>query len=320
MSTFNGTPIPLGSVQTSYNDQMASAFAGQLVNESDINLTDSVLVNEADGIQCGYGVTKAINTSATRPGVNDTTVSLPTSGFSAADFAGVVVRPKSAFTAVAGEAMIKDNWGAMLLSAERVGGRIWVKAYNGATAGSAPYIRVNNTDVSDTTPIGGFSGTAITSTVAAVAASGTVISSAVPVDATTLTVGSITYRFKGTMAAAEDIKLESSLDATMAHVVKVLNGTAVEGVDCYAGTTQQGATVISAYSAATSKLTITAVTAGTAGNSIALAETGSTMLVSGSTLTGGAAATTSTDTVSLSGYAKWGSSASAGGIAKLVIG
>lgn len=320
MATFNGTPIPLGQIQSSYSDQMATALAGQLYSESDINLTDSVLVDEADGIVCGLGVEKAIDSTVQRPGVNDTTISLPDGTEGASDFAGVVIRPFSAFSNSANDARIRDNFGAMLLSAERVGGRVWVTAYNGATAGAAPYWRIKATDTGDTTPIGGFSGTAISSTVAAVAASGTVISSAVPADGTTLTVGSVTYRFKGTMAAAEDIKLEATLDATMAHVVKVLNGTSTEGVDCYAGTTTQAANVVSVYAPATSKLTITAVTAGTAGNSIALAETGTTMLVSGSTLTGGAAATTTVDTVQLTGYAKWGNTATAGSVAKLVIG
>ena len=319
MATFNGTPIPLGSVQTSYTDQMASAFEGQLVNESDINLTDSVLVNEADGIDCGLGVISAINTSARRPGVNDTTISLPTGSETAADFAGVVIRPKSAFTATAGEAYIKDNWGAMLLSAARVGGRIWAKAYNGATAGAVPYWRIKADAATDTTtPVGGFSGTAITGVTAAVAATGSVTFAAVPADGTTLKVGAVTYRFKGTMAQAEDVKLEATLAATVAHLVKVLNGTATEGVDCYAGTTQQGTVVLSAYNAPV--LSITAVDAGVDGNSIALAETGDTMIVSGATLTGGADAVTVTDTVALTGVAKWNSSASAGGLAKLVIG
>lgn len=319
MATFNGTPIPLGSVQTSYTDQMASAFAGQLVNESDINLTDSVLVDEADGIDCGLGVISAINTSARRPGVNDTTISLPNGSETVADFAGVVIRPKSAFTATAGEAFIKDNWGAMLLSSDRVGGRIWAVAYNGATAGAVPYWRIKADVGSDTTtPVGGFSGTAITAVTPAVKASGTVSFAANPADGTTLKVGSVTYRFKSTMAQAEDVKLESALADTVAHLVKVLNGTAAEGTDCYTGTTQQGTVVLAAYSAPV--LTITAVDGGTDGNSIALAETGDTMIVSGATLTGGAAAVTVTDTVALTAKAKWNSSASAGSLAKLVIG
>lgn len=320
MATYNGTPIPSGFVQDTYKDQMGSALAGQLVSASDINLTDSVLVDEADGIVCGLGVTSAINTSARRAGVNDTTISLPSGSETANDFAGIVVRPTSAFSSDSKDAYVKDNWGATLLSAIRVGGRIWAKVFSGsATAGSVPYWRVKaDVTAETTTPIGGLCGAAITGVTAAVAATGTVTNSAVPADGSNLKVGSVTYRFKGTMAQAGDVKLEATLDATMAHLVKVLNGTATEGVDCYAGTTQQGTVVLSAYNSPV--LSITAVDAGTSGNSIALEKTGSTMIVSGATLTGGAAAVTTTDTVALTGKAKWNSSASAGGLAKIVLG
>ena len=319
MSTFNGTPIPLGQVQSSYSDQMATALAGQLYSESDINLTDSVLVNEANGIVCGLGVVSAVNTTARRPGINDTSISLPAGSEAAADFAGVVIRPHTAFSSGENNAYVKDNWGAMLLSGQRVGGRVWVTAYLGATVGAAPFWRIKTAVGTDTTtPLGGFCGSAITGVTAAIAATGSVTNSAVPADASTLQIGSVTYRFKGTMAQAQDIKLESSLDATMAHLVKVINGTSSEGVDCYAGTTTQAATLLAAYNSPV--LSMTAVTAGTSGNSIALVETGSTMIVSAATLTGGAAAVTTTDTVQLTGYAKWGNTATAGNLAKLVIG
>jgi hypothetical protein len=162
MSTFNGTPIPLGSIQTSYSDQMATAFAGQLVNESDINLTDSMLVSETNGIVCGLGVVSSLNASAIRTGVNDTLASLPTGANVATDFAGVVVRPKSAFSTSAGEASIRNGFGAMVLSSARVGGRIWATCYKGATAGGKVYWRVGSAVVADATPVGGLCGTAIT--------------------------------------------------------------------------------------------------------------------------------------------------------------
>ena len=319
MATFNGTPIPLGSVQTSYTDQMASAFAGQLVNESDINLTDSVLVDEADGIDCGLGVISAINASARRPGVNDTTISLPNGSETVADFAGVVIRPKSAFTATAGEAFIKDNWGAMLLSSARVGGRIWAVAYNGATAGAVPYWRIKADVTADsTTPVGGFSGTAISGTVAAVAATGTLTFGGNPADADTVTIASQTYRFKSTMAQANDVKLGANMAATLANLVAAVNLSGTEGVEYYTGT----AAATTATAGVTGNVvTLTAVTAGTAGNSIIFTESSTAITISGAgTLTGGAAAVTTVDTVALTGKAKWNSSASAGGLAKIVIG
>jgi hypothetical protein len=316
MATFNGTPIPLGQVQSTYKDQMASALAGMLAKQSDINLTDSVLVNEADGIVCGLGVKAATNTSAIRPGVNDVSISLPTSVSAAADFAGIVVRPFTPMSSTADDARILDNRGAMLLSSARVGGRIWVVAYGGCTAGATAFWRVGGAATGNATPIGAISGVAITSVTPATSATGTVTNSAVPADASTLVIGAVTYRFKGTMAQAQDIKLESSLDATMAHLVAVLNGTSTEGVDCYAGTTTQETVVLAAYNSPV--LSITSVVAGVAGNSIALVETGTTMIVSAATLLGGAAASTATDTVSVTNV-KFLTTATAGQLALVQI-
>lgn len=316
MSTFQGTPIPLGQVQLTYADQMASALAGMLAKQSDINLADSVLVNQADGIVCGLGVVATTDVVARRPGVNDISIALPTSISAAADLAGIVIRPFTPMSNTAGDARITDNRGAMLLSADRVGGRIWVVAYKGCTAKATAFWRVGSAATGDTTPVGAFCGSAITSVTPATSATGTVTNSAVPADASTLVIGAVTYRFKGTMAQAQDIKLESTLDATMAHLVKVLNGTSTEGVDCYAGTTTQETVVLAAYNSPV--LTLTSVVAGTSGNSIALVETGTTMIVSAATLLGGAAAATATDTVAVTNC-KWLTSATAGNLAILQI-
>jgi hypothetical protein len=312
MSTFQGTPIPLGQVQATYNDQMASALEGMLANQSDINLTDSMLVNEADGIVCGRGVVETINTTAVRPGVNDVSIALPTGSTTAGLLAGIVVRPFTPMSTLADDARILDNRAAMVLSTARIGGRIWIRAYGGCTAGATAFWRVGSAATGNATPVGAFCGAAITSVTPATSATGTVINSAVPADASTLKVGAITYRFKGTMAQAEDIKLEATLDATMAHLLLALNGGGTEGVDYFAGTTTQEAVVLAVYNSPT--LTITSVVAGTAGNSIALVETGTTMIVSGATLLGGAAASTATDTVSVTNV-KWRTTATSGNLA-----
>lgn len=316
MSTFQGTPISLGQVQATYNDQMASALEGMLANQSDMNLCDSLLVNEADGIVCGRGVVETINATALRPGVNDISVALPTGSTAAAALAGIVIRPFTPMSTLADDARVPDNRVAMVLSTARVGGRIWLRAYGGCTAGATAFWRVGSAATGNATPVGAFCGSAITSVTPAVAATGTVTNSAVPATTTTLKIGAVTYRFIASMAQAQDIKLESTLDLTMAHLVKVLNGTSTEGVDCYAGTTTQETVVLAAYNSPV--LSITAVTAGTAGNSIALEETGSTMIVSAATLLGGAAAATATDTVAVTNV-KWLTTATSGNLAKAQI-
>lgn len=119
-----------------------------------------------------------------------------------------------------------------------------------------------------------------------VSAKGTLSFSGNPADDDTVTVGATTYKFKNEMAAVNDIKLGASQSDSIATLVKVLNGTGASGTDYYAGTTTPNASASAAASGA--EVTVTAKSAGTAGNSVALAATGSAMTASGSTLEGGA--------------------------------
>ena len=116
-----------------------------------------------------------------------------------------------------------------------------------------------------------------------VSAKGTLSFSGNPADGDTVTVGATTYKFKNEMAAVNDIKLGASQSDSIATLVKVLNGTGASGTDYYAGTTPPNASA----AASGAEVTVTAKSAGTAGNSVALAATGSAMTASGSTLEGG---------------------------------
>lgn len=100
-----------------------------------------------------------------------------------------------------------------------------------------------------------------------IAATGSIAFSGNPADGDTVTVGETTYQFKTDMAAANDIKLGSSQSDSIATLVKVINGTT------------------------TPNASASASASGAAGNSVALAATGSVMSVSGSTLEGGALST-----------------------------
>lgn len=119
-----------------------------------------------------------------------------------------------------------------------------------------------------------------------IAAQGSVSFSGNPADGDSVTVGETTYTFKTEMAAANDIKLGSSQSDSISTLVKVVNGTGASGTDYYAGTTTPNASASAVSSG--SEVTVSAKTAGAAGNSVALAVTGSVMSVSGSTLEGGA--------------------------------
>jgi len=121
---------------------------------------------------------------------------------------------------------------------------------------------------------------------AALMAQGTLTLDTNPTDGDTMTVDSTVYRFKDTMAQANDIKIGASLAATQASLIKTMLGTGTAGTDYYAGTTTPHATVrvrtpgTSGYEApadvafnANNELVFEAKTPGTAGNSIATTET-----------------------------------------------
>lgn len=91
--------------------------------------------------------------------------------------------------------------------------------------------------------------------------------------ADTITIGSTVYRFMGTMAAPNDIKIETAnLPGTLANLLATINGTGVAGVNYFAGTVSPHPSV-RAGAFASNDSVITALAAGLAGNSIATTET-----------------------------------------------
>lgn len=128
-------------------------------------------------------------------------------------------------------------------------------------------------------------------TITAVAAKGTATFSAQPSDANTITINSGAYRFKNTMAQANDVKIGETLADTLANLVAAINGTGTEGTEYYAGTSNLSASLSAALSG--SVITFTAATAGVAGNALTMARVGTVITLSGATLEGGADAGTS---------------------------
>lgn len=107
-----------------------------------------------------------------------------------------------------------------------------------------------------------------------VAAQGTLTMDTNPTDGDTMTIDSVTYRFKSTMAAAEDIKLEGTLAATQAHVEKTINGDGIPGTNFYVGSTSPHTTVKCAQTwTGSDELVLTARSVGTAGDAITTTET-----------------------------------------------
>lgn len=104
-------------------------------------------------------------------------------------------------------------------------------------------------------------------------------------DGATVVVGSITYRFKNTMAQAYDVKRHtSSADTSLANLVAAINGTGTAGTEYYAGTVAHP--LVRAGTVTSHASTLTAINIGYGANTIT--STGATHLTfAATTLTGG---------------------------------
>ena len=132
----------------------------------------------------------------------------------------------------------------------------------------------------------------ITTNVPAVASTATVSATGLPSAGETINVAGQTYTFRATLTGANDVLIGGTLAATMANLAAAVNGTAGAGTTYGTGTTANAnaSAVVNG-----SVLNLTAKTAGTAGNSLALSSTSSVLsLVSWA---GGAAASTTTTTM-----------------------
>jgi len=132
--------------------------------------------------------------------------------------------------------------------------------------------------------------TALTETKASGVVTSTV--NGVPIENDTIVIGSVTYRFRDTLAQINDVKIGATGQATLNNLRAAINLTGTAGVEYFAG--QVANPDVSAPSAAQLNvadydLTIQALVIGVAGNSIVLTENATNITVSGSgTLENGA--------------------------------
>lgn len=306
--------VPFGSVQTNFYDQQATSADGRLAYASDIDLCDAYSVGQAGGIGVGYGV-KIVPLAGQkkRPGINDLEIVMPDSASTAADFGGILIRTMAGNTGADGESYMRENSMGTVLRKERVGGRIYIRMYDNFTAGNNAYWRIAERIASSDVPAGRICAAAIsgTGTTPAVAAKGTVTFSENPANGDTLQIGSTTYKFATTPAAANDVELQASVTETIANLANVING---ESGIAYEGTVSPNQQVSAFVSG--NVMELTARTAGAAGNSFVLVQTGDFASVSGATFSGGADASSGsvTDTVELQ-HVKFRSSGVAGDLA-----
>lgn len=93
----------------------------------------------------------------------------------------------------------------------------------------------------------------------------------VDLDGDTMTIGSVTYTFKDTVASANDIKIGATVAATQANAVAAINGTGTPGTEYGTGTVYNPDAKMDPF--ATDVAILTARVAGSVGNAIATTET-----------------------------------------------
>jgi hypothetical protein len=122
---------------------------------------------------------------------------------------------------------------------------------------------------------------------ATVAADGTLTSDGTsPANNDTVTIGSQTYTFKTTLnGAANEILIGGSAAAAIANLKKAINNSGVAGTDYGTGTVANAS--VSADTLTSTTLHVTALVAGTGGNTIATTETSAHLSWGGATLSGG---------------------------------
>lgn len=129
----------------------------------------------------------------------------------------------------------------------------------------------------------------VTGVAAGLKATGTVTSDATNVsDNDTVTVGSVVYRFKNTMAQAFDVKIGADAATTLDNLKAAVNASGTPGTEYYTGTTAHPD--VTATTNTDTTQVFQAKNIGTAGNSIATTETSSHLSFGAATLTGGAEA------------------------------
>lgn len=122
----------------------------------------------------------------------------------------------------------------------------------------------------------------------AVAATNTLTITANPTDNDTITINGRTYRFKGTLAAINDVKIGASLSATLTSLQKTINGTGVAGTDMFTGTVLDA--YVTAGTPTSTTILFTAKVAGSEANDITATnpvDTGGVITWAGATFSGG---------------------------------
>jgi hypothetical protein len=278
----------IGSGTTEHNGTCNNnLLIGYQARCSAVGTTNEVVIGAIDALGNGSNTTTIGNTSTT--GTFIPAGNLTLSSHTGGDSNGLIVKSGTADLRIqAADGAFGD---ATVGTYANVPLNIKVNSARVAQFQTSGNVRLDNGNLILGTSGNGISFAATSDpSIPAVAAAGTIIGTATNVaNNDTVTLGASTYTFKTTLTPANgEVLIGADAAASLLNLARAINNSG--GTP---GTDYQVAAANASASAGTivgSTIPLTALTAGTAGNSIALAETSAQLSVSGATLLGGRAA------------------------------
>lgn len=295
MSAFYGGQY-MGFAQQNYYDQQSTAIEGQLAFASDINLVDAATVvmpadKKGQFMPVGRGVTSAYSPNGSRPGMTSMVISPVNANTQASGFYGIVICNQQTQTSPDGLNGWYDGRVANVLRKDRVGGRVWVRAWKEATENTPVYLIIKNSS-NHGFPIGGFSGSEI--------AGAEIPASAGFLTGTTLTLPGLSSITNGGFDITVDSTLVkvSGLDFSSATNITQVAELVAAKITTATVTAVNGALVITSKTTGASS-TVTVASAPTTEETTDVSERLGLSASAGAQATAGAAASTTPDTIQL---------------------
>ncbi len=286
-----------GFIQQNYYDQQSTAVDGQLAFASDINLVDAATVvmpagQEGQFMPVGRGVTASYSANGSRPGMTSMVISPVNGNTQASDFYGITVFNQQSQTDPTGTNGWYDGRVANVLRKDRVGGRVWVKAWKEAAENTPVYL-ITKDSSNHGFPIGGFCGSEI--------AGAEVPASAGYLNGTAVTIPGLSSITNG----AFDISVDGSniqvsgLDFSSVENITQLAELLATKISTATVTAVNGAIVITSKTTGASS-SVSVASAPTVGGDVTdVSERLGLSASAGAVATAGAAASTTADTIQL---------------------
>lgn len=286
----------MGFAQSNYFDQQSTAIEGQLAFTSDINLVDAAtIVMPADKkgsfMPVGRGVVGKYSPNGSRPGMTSMVISPVDSTTTAADFYGIVIFNQQSQTSPEGVNGWYDGRVGNVIRKERVGGRVWVRAWNEATEGEPVYMIIKDSS-GHGFPIGGFAGSEIAGAEVP-ASAGRLFGMPVTIPGiSSITAGGFDITVDGTLVQV------SGLDFSTATNINQIAELVAAKITTANVTAINGALVITSKTTGANS-TVTVASAPTTADTTDVSDRLGLSASAGATSTPGAAASTTPDTIQL---------------------